>query len=91
MARVKTHGLHDILESVEADISSCIADLSVHGHGDTLTESREDKRPFSAHKRQLHRRHGNHSTENARGIDVDVVQIGLSNRTRCGDFVSEEN
>jgi hypothetical protein len=37
---VRTHSLHDVLKSVETDIASCVADLSVHGHGDTLTESR---------------------------------------------------
>ena len=65
--------MHDVLEGVETNIGGCVADLSVHGHGNTLTESREDKRPFSADKRQLDRGHGNDSTENAGGIDVDVV------------------
>jgi hypothetical protein len=74
---VETHSLHDVLKSVETDIAGCVADLGVHGHGDTLTESREDKRPFSADKRQLDRYHSNNSTENTRGVDVDVVQVGL--------------
>jgi hypothetical protein len=70
---LETHSLHDVLEGVETDIASCVADLSVHGHGNTLTESRKDERPFSADKRQLHRRHGNDSTKNTRSVDVDVV------------------
>jgi hypothetical protein len=37
---VETHSLHDVLQSVETDIGRDVADLSVHGHGDTLTESR---------------------------------------------------
>lgn len=66
-------------------------DLSVHGHCEALAESRKDKRPLSAYKGQLHRRHGNDSTENARGVNGDVVQVGLGNRPRRIDFVTEEN
>jgi hypothetical protein len=88
---VATHSLHDVLKGVETDIARDVADLSVHGHGDTLTESREDKRPFSADKRQLDRYHSNDSTENTRGIDIDVVQVSLCNGARWGEFVLEEN
>lgn len=69
----KTYSLHNVLECVETDVGRDVGDLSIHGHCNSLAQSRENKRVFSADKRQLDGCHGNDSTENARRVDGNVV------------------
>jgi hypothetical protein len=88
---LKTYSLHDVLKCVETDIASCGTDLSVHGHGNTLTKGGNDEGPFSANQRKLDRGHGDDGTENTGGVDVNVVQVSLCDGTGCGDFVSEQD
>lgn len=86
-----TYSLHNIFESIETNVASGGGDLGIHGHSKTLTDGRKDQRPLSANKRKLNRQHGNDGTENTRGIDGNVMDVGRSDRTRRSDFVAEKN
>lgn len=71
----RTYSLHDIFQGVQTHISRSVRHLGVHGHGNTLAESGEDQRPFSANKRQLDRRKCEDSTDNSWEVDDEVLLI----------------
>lgn len=47
--------LHDILQRIEANVSSSVLHLRIHGQRKTLQRRGDDKRPFSTDQRQLDR------------------------------------
>jgi hypothetical protein len=72
---LRTYGLHDIFQRVEANIACRGVDLSVQGHSETLAEGREDERPFTANKWKLDGDQGYHSADDTREVDVDVLSV----------------
>jgi hypothetical protein len=46
--------LHNILKGVQSDVSCSGVYLGVHGHGETLADGGEDKRPFTSKEWHLY-------------------------------------
>lgn len=87
-----TYCLHDIFESVQADVARSVLHLRVHGHCETLADGGEDKRPFAAYKRHLHRDEGEDRSDDAGGVDNDVLLVSILDGTAAvGDVVSQED
>ena len=61
----KTHGLHDVLEGVETNITGRALDLRIHRHGQALQGGRDDKRPFPAEQGQLDGEEGDDGSDHS--------------------------
>ncbi len=90
--RPATYRLHEVLERVETNVTSCRLDLGIHGHGDTLTGCREHKRPLSTDEGELNGEQGDDCTKDTREVDIDVFTIGGGDGSLTGgDCVAEED
>jgi hypothetical protein len=90
--RGEAHGLHDVLERVEADVTRGAADLGVERHAEALEGRGEHERPLAAEERELDGEEREDGAEDARQVDVHVLAVRVRHRALpAADVVLEEH
>ena len=87
---VTAYRLHDVLESVETDVSWYIADLSIKSHRQALHRRREDQGPLATDERQLHGEQAKDRSNDPREVDDHILPVSLLCRIAEIDVESQE-
>lgn len=89
---VRTHSLHDIFESVEADVACCRGNLGIHSHGEALKDRGQHEGPLAPDERHLHRHQRKEGTDDSWRVDDDILLIGILHGTATAvDVVTQQD
>ena len=75
--RFQTYSLHNVFECIQANVTCSSFDLSVHGHGETLTDGGEDERPFPSDERHLYGDQCKSRADDAWCVDDEVLLVRI--------------